>query len=183
MYHWPGNTLPPHAQWVTAARKPYEELYDTEQDPHEINKLANDPDPAPILARLRAALDTHMDAAQDLGMLPEAELDRLGNQYGYRHHIYRGHEAAHPGFWHELHAMALHAAQADKSKPSALPEGASSEHAAIRWWAITGPGCLIMSHAPAREAVEHALSDKASLVAVAAAQALVRADGRSHFAP
>jgi len=55
-------------------RRPPEELYDTEADPHEVHDLAGDPRYGAELARLRAALDRWLGAAPDLGLLPEAEL-------------------------------------------------------------------------------------------------------------
>ena len=52
---------------------PYEQLYDTEADPHEIQNLAasNDPEHREALLRLRAALDTWMVETGDLGEWPE----------------------------------------------------------------------------------------------------------------
>lgn len=55
-------------------RRPPEEFYDTEADPHEVHDLAGDPRYAAELARLRAALDHWLGAAPDLGLLPEDEL-------------------------------------------------------------------------------------------------------------
>jgi uncharacterized sulfatase len=55
--------------------KPVEELYDTQNDPHEINNLASDPKHAEILARLRAAHEKWRDDIGDLGLIPEAELN------------------------------------------------------------------------------------------------------------
>jgi arylsulfatase A-like enzyme len=55
-------------------RRPAEELYDTEADPHEVHDLAADPRYAAELAPLRTALDRWLGAAPDLGLLPEDEL-------------------------------------------------------------------------------------------------------------
>ncbi|MEW5974212.1 MAG: sulfatase [Acidobacteriota bacterium] len=57
-----------------AARKPQEELYDLEEDPYEINNLAESPAHQDILKRMRAALDRWMVETQDLGGVPEREL-------------------------------------------------------------------------------------------------------------
>ncbi|HYF01094.1 MAG TPA: sulfatase, partial [Planctomycetota bacterium] len=54
--------------------KPYEELYDTESDPHEIRNLAGTPELQPVLERMRAELDRWMLEIRDLGFLPEADL-------------------------------------------------------------------------------------------------------------
>jgi N-sulfoglucosamine sulfohydrolase len=55
-------------------RRPPEELYDTDSDPHQIHDLAGDPRHAATLARLRGALDAWLARAPDLGLAPESEL-------------------------------------------------------------------------------------------------------------
>ncbi|WP_210480156.1 sulfatase [Naasia sp. SYSU D00948] len=59
---------------IVAPSKPVEELYDIAVDPHETANLAEDPAYAPVLDRLRAALDEWTDRYGDLGLIPEAEL-------------------------------------------------------------------------------------------------------------
>lgn len=54
--------------------KPVEELYDTDGDPHEIHNLADNPEYAAELARLRAAHETWRRETGDLGLIPEAEV-------------------------------------------------------------------------------------------------------------
>jgi arylsulfatase A-like enzyme len=54
---------------------PYEQLYDTHSDPHEIHNLADSPNPEhhEALLRLRAALDTWIYETGDQGEWPEPE--------------------------------------------------------------------------------------------------------------
>jgi uncharacterized sulfatase len=54
--------------------KPLEELYDTENDPWELNNLADQPQYADRLARMRAATEAWQESIGDLGMVPEAVL-------------------------------------------------------------------------------------------------------------
>jgi hypothetical protein len=54
--------------------KPDEELYDLENDPHEIKNLANSPEHQHILKRMRAALDIWMKETGDQGGIPEEQL-------------------------------------------------------------------------------------------------------------
>ena len=62
-------------QWqFTAKKKPLEELYDTESDPHEINNLASDPRYFDKLAELRTAHQAWTERVNDLGRLPESEM-------------------------------------------------------------------------------------------------------------
>ena len=63
------------ALWFRPERDP-EELYDTRQDPHEVDNLANDPRQALRLASMRAALDDWLQASGDLGGIEEAKLAR-----------------------------------------------------------------------------------------------------------
>ncbi len=55
-----------------AETKPIEELYDTENDPWELNNLATVPQYAERLGRMRRATERWQVAIGDLGMLPEA---------------------------------------------------------------------------------------------------------------
>ena len=55
-----------------AATKPIEELYDTDSDPWELNNLADVPQYAERLARMRAATESWQQRVGDRGMVPEA---------------------------------------------------------------------------------------------------------------
>ena len=61
------------SQWFRSS-KPEEELFDTWNDPHELNNLADDPAHAERLAEFRQALQEWMDDAGDMGFIPETEL-------------------------------------------------------------------------------------------------------------
>ena len=64
-------------QWqLWSQKKPLEELYDTEADPHEIHNLASDPGHFDKLAELRQAHLTWTEETGDLGHITEAELIR-----------------------------------------------------------------------------------------------------------
>lgn len=61
------------AQWFRA-QKPPEELFDTENDPHELNNLAMDPSFQGKLAELSAEMDVWLDDIDDKGLIPEMDL-------------------------------------------------------------------------------------------------------------
>ena len=61
------------SQWFRPS-KPEEELFDTWNDPHELNNLADDPTHAERLAEFRQALQEWMDDAGDMGFIPETDL-------------------------------------------------------------------------------------------------------------
>ena len=62
-------------QWqFSGLKKPLEELYDTQTDPHEIHNLASNPRYLEKLAELRSAHLTWTEETRDLGHLEETEL-------------------------------------------------------------------------------------------------------------
>jgi len=61
------------ARWFRPG-KPDEELYDVENDPHELNNLAGDPAFADKLTELSEAMDTWLTGFDDTGLIAETEL-------------------------------------------------------------------------------------------------------------
>jgi hypothetical protein len=60
------------ARWFEP--RPHEELYDTWNDPHEIQNLAQEPAHAATLDRLGSALDAWLAQTEDWGAVPETEM-------------------------------------------------------------------------------------------------------------
>jgi len=75
--HAAGELDPVQAAWF-AELKPGEELYDLEEDPHEIRNLAADREHQMILREHRRACDEWRNAVGDLGLLTERELIERG---------------------------------------------------------------------------------------------------------
>lgn len=63
------------ALWLRP-RRPPEELYDLEADPHEVRNLAGDAGHRPVLDRLSRAMDAWMTEIGDLGRVPEDRMVR-----------------------------------------------------------------------------------------------------------
>lgn len=61
------------SQWFRSS-KPEEEFFDTWNDPHEFNNIADDPVHAERLAEFRHALQLWMDDVGDMGFIPETDL-------------------------------------------------------------------------------------------------------------
>jgi hypothetical protein len=55
-------------------RRPAEELYDVQRDPHQVDDLAGVPAHRPALERLRAAVSAWMTRIGDQGLINEAEM-------------------------------------------------------------------------------------------------------------
>lgn len=76
------GTLAPVAALFAADRKPIEELYDIQADPHEVNNLAAVPAHAPVLRELRALIDEWITLAGDQGVTMEDPLDIYRGYWG-----------------------------------------------------------------------------------------------------
>ncbi|NKB69662.1 MAG: sulfatase-like hydrolase/transferase [Candidatus Latescibacteria bacterium] len=68
--HAAGELTGPQQQMLQGKR-PAEELFDTQADPHEVHNLAEDPAYAADLDRLRQAMDDWQRDVGDLGLVPE----------------------------------------------------------------------------------------------------------------
>jgi hypothetical protein len=70
-------------------RRPAEQLFDVEADPHEVNNLANDPKHASVLKDLRQRMQRKLREVNDLSFYPENHMVKaaLGNgqAYGKKH--------------------------------------------------------------------------------------------------
>ncbi|MCH8863594.1 MAG: sulfatase [Proteobacteria bacterium] len=98
--------------------KPVEELYDTQNDPHELVNLASDPNYAAKLAELRAEAVRWRKSSRDLGVIPEQILlDRRGQEGEYSYGLHN--QASIERAWevldnlHKLSAEELIAMMAD----------------------------------------------------------------------
>lgn len=63
--------LTPEQQFFTADRRPPEELYDLQSDPHEVKNLVDSPQHADMLKELRGALNKWIEDTKDQGAVPE----------------------------------------------------------------------------------------------------------------
>ena len=63
-------------EMLTMRFKSVEELYDSENDPHMVKNVADDPKYAKVLEQMRSRLDDWMVETRDLGILEEAEVHK-----------------------------------------------------------------------------------------------------------
>ncbi len=151
--------------------QPPEELYDTAADPHEVNNLAADPKFAAKLALLRAELDRQMLACGDIGFMPEPQMAAVDSDASGPT-IYEFAQA--PGNYPLTEALQL-ANAVHLRNPENLPRCvAALDHPSetMRCWGVMGLRMLGKQAAPARSAIEKALSDPAPSVRINAAIAL-----------
>ncbi len=168
------DELPAAAELFMARTKPIEELYDLQNDPHEINNLVDDPAMKDVLDRLRAAHVAWMDRSKDLGLIPEPELtvrtERLGSAYA----ILRQPQTE------DLLPRLRRIIAASHAKDTRLLIGAltNGPDAAERYWAAIGLGNMADEAKPAEPHLVKALADESSAVRIAAARALCKIDSQ-----
>jgi N-sulfoglucosamine sulfohydrolase len=170
-------------------RKPLEEFYDTQADPHEVRNLM-DPDAvglekvmenAPTAKRLRDELYRWQGQITDLGLLPEAELrTRFGSQPEYE--AVRIRPQSYP--LQRIKEVADRAWLQTTLLQPLLRDALKDEDATIRYWAAVGLGAFadkmlvgsraIEEKAPSIEALRRSLTDVNASVRVAAADGLCR---------
>lgn len=147
--------------------KPVEELYDTENDPWEVNNLAENPEYKDVLERMRAANKNWVTKIKDTGFIPEADrVNRTGDtpMYDYM----RLDEI-------DLEEVIVAAEIATLGKPEnleKLKEYLKSDESAIRYWGASGLLILGEKAAPAIEDLKAATSDKSANVVSVASEAL-----------
>mgnify|MGYP003639526612 FL=1 len=152
------------AFWNT---KPAEELYDTENDPWEVNNLANDPEYREVLERMRGAAKEWMLEIHDTGFIPEAELiDRTEGTTAYDYMRNSDIDLE------QLIEAANLASTAKEEDLSQLMDLLNSEEAAKRYWGATGLLILGEKARPALGALEKTLNDSSPNVKSVAAEAL-----------
>ncbi len=160
------------AQFLHAPR-PVEELYDTQNDPWELYNLAGDAAHAATLLRLQRECDRWQVDVRDAHLIPEIMLDQQEGELGNRWVILNtagGRERAE-----KLNALAKLAQSPNAASEAKLQAAASSEDAAMRWWAITGLSNLKSVKGESLKAVEYAAYDASVAVRIAAARGLHRA--------
>ena len=150
-------------------KKPPEELYDLENDPDEVNNLADSPAYQAILKRLRKAQQEWAVKIRDVGFLPEDEI----------HSRSRGStpfEIARDPQKYTLEKIMRTAELASSLDPNSLDDlvqAMTDQDSAVRYWGALG---ILMREKTAvnqtRDALYKALSDSSPSVRVIAAQAL-----------
>jgi hypothetical protein len=148
--------------------KPTEELYDLAADPHMLHNLADDPDHATIVARMRRALRQWQLRTRDLGLMSEYEMH--GRSRGSTQFETGQREDRYPLM--RILPVAELASQRDPKNLPQLVGFLGDEEPIIRWWAATGLVMLGDDAGEAQAALEERLRDTSPLVRIAAAEAI-----------
>jgi arylsulfatase A-like enzyme len=150
--------------------KPFEELYDEEADPYEVRNLAQRPEAADVLRRLRGALKEQLIQNRDAGLLPESEM--LARAKGDPIFGMTQDESRYP-FLRILEAADV----ASERDPASLPRlvvWMKDPDPAVRSWAAIGCSVRGPEAASAAQALRGLRGDPSANVRISAAEALVR---------
>jgi arylsulfatase A-like enzyme len=149
--------------------KPHEELYDTENDPWEVNNLASDPAYSEILERMRKANRDWMIKIYDTGFIPEADRIIRADNMPLYDYMRSGDMPLS-----DMIGAAEIASLGKEENIEILTGYLKNRDSAIRYWGATGLLILDEKAAPAKEELLEALDDESPNVIVVAAEALYR---------
>jgi uncharacterized sulfatase len=159
------------AQSAFWQRKPPEELYDMQADPDEVINLADSPELADVLGRMRQAHREWEYAITDVSMLPEQEMHgRSRDSSPYE----MGHDPTRYDF-SAVFAAAEYASSSDQDSIPELVRLLNERDAGVRYWAAVG--LLSQGQTGAEEAKDDlfaTLADFSPSVRIVAAEALGR---------
>ncbi|HCA50906.1 MAG TPA: hypothetical protein DEP12_10920 [Planctomycetaceae bacterium] len=168
------GSLPEAAEYYFSSQKPVEELYDTQQDPHELVNLAGDPNYQEILKTLRQAHIQWVQETKDLGLIAEPILIERQNELGNQYDILRS--TNDKSLVKRISETALLASEGPTAMPR-LIEALEDKDAAVRYWAATGLGNIGVSASAAAPRLTQLLkTETSSVVRTAAARALCMFD-------
>ncbi|MGZ0709661.1 sulfatase-like hydrolase/transferase [Coraliomargarita sp. W4R53] len=158
----------------SANQKPTEELYDLDNDPHEINNLANNPAYQKKLIELRNALTEWQLEIGDLGLFPESEIERQKKQAGSDFAILR--QSDDPATY--IKRLTTAATDASTAPDRRLAVYLTDSDPVIRYWGAIGMGNFAEFTAKSPAAIvllKQRLTDQSPAVRIASARALCRA--------
>ena len=146
--------------------KPIEELYDSENDPHMIHNVIDDPQYADVVKRMRKQLHDWMLETRDLGILEETEtLQRA---------------ASHDSHWNlgqslKNYERMLETADLQvqgKAAATELLARAKDRDSPVRFWAVLGLVALQSDDAEVVSTLQAATNDESVSVRISAADGL-----------
>lgn len=147
--------------------KPVEELYDTENDPWEVNNLANDPEYRKVLEQMRKANRDWMLKIKDSGLIPEAELSQRRGETATYDYMRSGNVP----FEQILDAAEI-ATNPTKNDLPQLVSFLKSNDSAIRYWGAIGFLILGENARPNINELYSVINDPSPNVVVSASEAL-----------
>ena len=146
--------------------KPIEELYDSQNDPHMINNVIDDPQYANVVKKMRKRLRDWMLESRDLGLLDETET--LQRAKAHKSHWELGQSIDNFPRILDTANLMVHG---DKAIPELLAR-ANDPDSAVRFWAVLGLVALQSDDANVVSELQAAAKDKSISVSTTAADGL-----------
>jgi arylsulfatase A-like enzyme len=148
--------------------KPAEELFDIENDPHNIHNLAADPKYKDVLIKLRKANHDWLIESKDVGFIPEALLSKISETTPLRDYAESGKYALE-----KVIETAEIASARDKGQLKELIKRLGDKDAVVRYWAVIGTIVLKNDAVLAKTKLQTLLNDPEVAVRIAAAESLL----------
>ena len=152
--------------WKT---KPPEELYDCIEDPDNVRNLADNPDYASVLMRMRKANKSWIRQMHDAGFMPEAMMLMRAKKANTTIYEYV-RSKQYPQ--EKIISMAEVASMGNPKNLGKLMDGFTDADGAVRYWAAYGCAILKKKAMTAKQGLIKLLDDPYPDVAIAAAEAL-----------
>ena len=157
-----------------AHRRPPEELYDLQSDPHEMVNLAMDSKHRERLVSMRKVLHQRMIETRDMGLIPEPILEDIGKKAGNKYSAFVRND--HRKQTQDLIDV-ITAGEANENKK--LMGFAKSPDPSTRYWAAVWLG--VNKTAGSKAILLDLTNDSVPTVRVAAARALCEFGEMSHL--
>ncbi|MDA8774633.1 sulfatase-like hydrolase/transferase [Opitutales bacterium] len=157
-----------------AHRRPSEELYDLQRDPHEMVNLAIDSKHHERLVAMRKVLQQRMMATRDMGLIPEPILEDVGREAGNKYLAFLKKDR---GKQTRRLIDVITAGEANESEK--LMGFAKSPDPSTRYWAAVWLG--VNKTAESKSTLLELTNDSVPTVRVAAARALCEFGDLSHL--
>jgi len=149
-------------------RKPIEELYDSDTDPHQLKNLATVTEHGGVLEQMRRALREWLLSSRDAGFLTEPQMwDRIGENS-------TPFDLAKDEKRYPLERLLATADLVGRAGTvMKLIESLNDADDGVRYWAAVGLNAAGKDAEPAREVLRKTLKDISAVVRIEAAAALV----------
>ena len=160
------GTLPPESEEMWH-QKPIEELYDLQEDPKELNNLAEDPALQDKKEELKNAMHDWIYESRDAGFLFEPEMMMRGSESTV-------YEMAQDPAQYDLKAILPAAEMVGTAGIEELIKNLDHDDGGVRFWAVMGLQDLEGKAAPAKNELKKRLKDSSPSVAILAAETLCK---------
>jgi arylsulfatase A-like enzyme len=150
-----------------AHRRPPEELYDLQSDPHEMVNLAMDSKHRERLVAMRKVLQQRMVATRDMGLIPEPILEDVGREAGNKYLAFLETDRGK-----QTRRLIEVITAGESNESDKLMDFAKSADPSTRYWAAVWLG--VNKTAAGKATLLKLTTDSVPAVRVAAAQALCK---------